>query len=36
VHCESRAAVAMARGQLGNQEGERLLLEAGTRGLVKN
>jgi hypothetical protein len=36
VHCESRVAVAEARGQFGNEEeGARPLLQAGTRGLVK-
>jgi hypothetical protein len=36
VHCVSRVAVAVARGQFGNpEEGERPLLEAGNIGLVK-
>jgi hypothetical protein len=35
VHCESRVAVAVARGQFGNPEWEHLMFEAGTRGLLK-
>jgi hypothetical protein len=35
-HCESKVAVAAARGQFGkSEEGERPPLEAGTGGVVK-
>jgi hypothetical protein len=36
VHCESRVAIVVARGQFGNpDEGEHPLFETCTRGLVK-